>query len=239
MSEQNKAELTDVKISSVSSLNLSMIISSVVLGGALMVSASTMTPIEDKSNIIGHQSGKVEMGEVFSETTSYTAIIQPEEGNPSTYSASTPEKLVRNVTVQLQREIDNANTKIERSNKRKQKAFDYDMKRYDRNMEKYDAHLASLEKGEQPSYDMPKKPVLDLKKNQKFDEMYLTINGELIVRGAIVFQGSVTKKFTLTLEDKLIKFTKERELSLPDLIEFIEDASEDLHSEYEDNSLMN
>ncbi|MGF1845331.1 hypothetical protein L4C39_19495 [Vibrio clamense] len=252
MSENNKIEkdlpeikasnvaLPDVNNKNIKNIDLSMIISAVVLSGALMVSASTINSDEKPSNIIEYIGGKVEMGKVIAEKASFNFSLYTEDSNrPYTATASSSDELVRTVTAFFKNTLDDENEEIDRSNKRKQDRFESAMIRYKRNLETYNKHLASLEKGEQPGYDAPERPILEgLKENKLFDDMVLTVDGKAVVSGEVKYNGTITPQFTLKLEKREKKFTVKDNFSLPDLIEYIEDNADDLYSDYEDESLV-
>ncbi|CAH1591901.1 hypothetical protein DA096_03195 [Vibrio rotiferianus] len=237
----SNAIMPDVKKNhNIKTLDLSIIISSIVLSGALMVSASTIKTEDQPSNIIEYVGGKVEMGKVIAEEASFSFSLYREDSNrPYTITASSSEELTKTVTEFFKNALDDENEEIDRSNKRKQERFESAMVRYKRNLETYNKHLASLEKGEQPRYDAPEKPILeDLKENKIFEDMVLTVDGKVVVSGEVKFKGTITPQFTLELEEREKKFTVEDKFSLPDLIEYIEDNAEDLYSDYEDESLV-
>ena len=235
MSENHQIGSNDAK-----QLNLSMIISSLIIGGSLFLSASTITPNEESSNIIEYDGGKVEMGKVLSEEATFAFELYDNEGNKMmSLAASNPSQLTSKVTKYFEADLNAKNKKIDRDNKRKQDRFDYDMKSYNKALEKYNKHLATLEKGETPEYDAPEKPILDaLKKHEKLKEQVFTIDGKAIVTASVSFNGTITPRFTLNLEEFDKPFTPQDEFSITDLINFIEDAADDLYSEYEDESLV-
>lgn len=253
MSESNekKVDLPEIKktemplenlqpIQKLNNLNLSMIISSIVLGGSLILSASTLTSSEEPSNIIEYTGGKVEMGKVLAEEATFSFYLYDNNRNsPYSIDASSPKELASRVTDFFETSLNNENRDIDRNNKRKQERFDSEMRSYNRSLERYNKYLTTLDEGEQPQYDAPEKPTLaQLEENKKFKDMVLTISGRAVVSADIEFNGTTTTQFTLSLEDIEKNFTVEDKLSLPDLIEFIEDSADDLYSDYEDESLV-
>ncbi|EMJ3467383.1 hypothetical protein [Vibrio harveyi] len=221
-------------------INLSTVISSIILGGSLIMSASSLTPNEEPSNIIEYEGGKVEMGRVLSESATFAfAIFDENDRYITSGESSSPSELTNIAQRFFEKEIKEQNNVIDRDNERKQQRFDNDMEYYNRSLEKYNEHLSTLEKGEEPKYDAPEKPVLEpLEKKKKLNDLYFTIDGYAKVTAAVEFNGTITSQFTLELDTIEKHFTSEDKLSIVDMIEFIEDTSDDLYSDYEDESLV-
>ena len=72
-----------------------------------------------------------------------------------------------------------------------------------------------------------------MNKVKELDELIIEKSGSIVISADIAFVGTTPPMFLLSLEKKTMEFSEIDKVRAEDLIEFVEDSSDDLDSEYE------